>query len=376
MKQLLKSGLLVILLSVTVLARVPAFAKPIISNVSKDFTHGSTLTIIGSGFGTHGDFHPDSDKLVRVWETFESGTFSGNGYKSWGLFNPPSLELIQNSSTSRGAVGDIWLYRRNNTNLGNIFTTGTDGSLRQEFWISHWLRKSDNFDVCQGGTTQWKGTRVTSNSNSSGRKVNTYSGYHCGAGSKHHIGIEFTVPQILRHQTYWYSNKALLRGSWHRWDMYIKRATSANSNDGKNQIYIDNVLAYDFKRDTGDLYYNGMDFDDQGGDFAREIAIGSYFSGASSDTYIDYDDIYISHTQARIEICNSSSFSSSNHCEIQTPTSWSNSTITVIANQGSLSPSEMYLYVVDRTGEVTDPGYPLYPGYPLFLRPPTGLTVK
>jgi len=361
MKQLSKMGLRLILLFVMVLAHIPAFAEPIISSVSGVFTHGSTVTITGSSFGTHGDYHPDQDKLIRIWETFETGNFVSNPYQRWKIFNPPALEIIDNSPTKRASQENNYLYRRNNTGLGNIFISGQD---HEEYWVSHWIRISDSFNVCQGGSRQWKLTRFWSTQGSG--KVNLYPSYGCSVG--YNMGIEFTSPQILAHQTRFLKGSPPLTG-WHRWDIYIKKSTTAISNDGTLQIVVDNELVYDFKRDTGDSYHGGMNFDSQNGDFASAIDIGSYFSGASSETYIDYDDIYISHTRARVEICNSSNFSTSNQCEVQTPLSWSDTSITITVNAGALSLSEACVYVVDGNGNTSDCGKPS-------PKPPSNLTVQ
>ena len=355
----------------SLLTPMQALADPSISRTSPQFvTHALQLTISGSGFGTHADFHPDPDKLVRMWETFETGDFSSNPYGKWEQFNPPALELIKNSPTAREAAGDTWAYRRNNTGLGNIIIPG---QAHGEYWISYWTRFSPSWDLTCGSGGQWKGTRITSSNN----KVNVYPGW--GIDDGFHWGLEFVNPFINVWKTQFMpqhdppSNQPST--SWQRWDEYIKKASSSNANDGKLMLRVDNVLVYDYATVTGPkLGIN--DFDDEGGDFAKSIAIGSYFKRACSGVYVEYDDIYISHTQARVEICNASSFSKSTHCEIQVPISWSDSSITLIANQGSLSASDMYLYVVDRTGRTNDSGYRLTTFDKTPPQAPTGLNIK
>src|SRR5205807_496122 len=75
-----------------------------------------------------------------------------------------------------------------------------------------------------------------------------------------------------------------------------------------------------------------------------------------------FDDIYFDYTQARVMIGNSSTFSGSNHREIQIPVSWSDSGITATLNQGSFANgASVYIFVVDANGNAS-PGYPIILG--------------
>ena len=87
----------------------------------------------------------------------------------------------------------------------------------------------------------------------------------------------------------------------------------------------------------------------------------AYVSGGVitfDDPVVDWGEIYADDTQARVEICNASTFSNSNHCEIQIPqTTWADNgqtngaTLQIKVNQGSFPDgSSQYLYVVDASG--------------------------
>ena len=79
--------------------------------------------------------------------------------------------------------------------------------------------------------------------------------------------------------------------------------------------------------------------------------------GDYADTY--WDDVYVDNSWARVEVGDSSTYANCTHREMQIPSSWSNSSVTVTVNQGSLSSlSGKYLFVVDENGDVSS-GYAL-----------------
>ena len=87
------------------------------------------------------------------------------------------------------------------------------------------------------------------------------------------------------------------------------------------------------------------------------------------------DNVYIDHTQARVEIGDKSTWNACAHREIQVPSAWSSSSITFIARQGTFSGSgTAYLYVVDSTGAMNSNGYPITIGSGGGTPPPSDTT--
>jgi len=63
----------------------------------------------------------------------------------------------------------------------------------------------------------------------------------------------------------------------------------------------------------------------------------------------NYDDVYMSYTQARVEIGNQSTFSACTKRELQIPTIWTNTSISLTANPGSFADGEQaYLLLLIR----------------------------
>lgn len=78
-------------------------------------------------------------------------------------------------------------------------------------------------------------------------------------------------------------------------------------------------------------------------------------------TNLQYDDIYIDNSWARVEIGDQPTYSACTHREIQIPQAiWNDGQLQINVNQGSFADnSTAYLYVVDENGEVNISGYPV-----------------
>jgi hypothetical protein len=112
----------------------------------------------------------------------------------------------------------------------------------------------------------------------------------------------------------------------------------------------------------------------------RYVVYGHWIGNGLTKLNAWLDDIYIqSGTQARVEIGNASNWQTCTHREIQTPVSWSDTSITITLNQGSFAVGETaYLFVVDADGNVNTQGYPVTFTLSGFgpPSPPIGLKIK
>jgi hypothetical protein len=78
------------------------------------------------------------------------------------------------------------------------------------------------------------------------------------------------------------------------------------------------------------------------------------------NSYVYFDDVYIDDSWARVVIADQPTLEASTHREIQIPSAWSDTSVTITVNQGSF-PSLVgaYLYIIDSNGNVNADGYPL-----------------
>jgi hypothetical protein len=81
------------------------------------------------------------------------------------------------------------------------------------------------------------------------------------------------------------------------------------------------------------------------------------------------DQLYIDNTQAHVFISDRSNitnwltYGSTAHNEIQVPSSWTDTSVRITLNQGTLPSNQtLYLYVADANGQVNTPGFPIVIG--------------
>jgi hypothetical protein len=75
------------------------------------------------------------------------------------------------------------------------------------------------------------------------------------------------------------------------------------------------------------------------------------------------DSIYLDNSFARVEVCDSSTWSARAHCEMQPASTWSEGTITSTLTSGNFTPGQsVYLYVVSEDGTVNSSGYKMQLG--------------
>ena len=88
---------------------------------------------------------------------------------------------------------------------------------------------------------------------------------------------------------------------------------------------------------------------------------GNNYDGRNDNAYRYFDDLYVDTTHARVMLCSTSSYPTSNTeiCEPQIPTAWSTAFITVRINLGALKDSTAYLFVFDGNNNHNLNGFPV-----------------
>jgi len=78
--------------------------------------------------------------------------------------------------------------------------------------------------------------------------------------------------------------------------------------------------------------------------------------GYQVSTNLQYSNIYIDNSWARVELCDSSVWASRTHCEIQPATAWSDGSITATYNAGSFTNGQMvYAFITTEAGTQSTP---------------------
>lgn len=315
-----------------------AYAVPSISSVAGTVSHNSDITISGSNFGTKSTAAP------VIWEDFESGTNGNTIAGDWSTYTDNSgyvrysNENQRNSNSSLNSkcfldeferdafyqngldfssgyvLVDIW----GRFSRGNL-TTGTGGQIKR--W-----RVCKSFS---GGSTGYPS--ATSN----WRPNYGYIDIRCNDQTDRSIyGIGEPPTETWSHET-----------------MLIKINSSVGTRDGICHYYRNNV-----KTSRTDI-----DWDKTGTNGFGCVRFGEFAGDAASfseEATQYYDNIYIDDTWQRVYIGNASTYLACSVLEIQEPTAWSDSSITVTVNQGSHpNDSTRYLYVFDANNDVNSSGY-------------------
>lgn len=278
------------------------------------------IVISGSGFESHADQSPLLSEIIgAAWNNFESGEFDTGGF----YLTPDYPENWQLTSAGANRNGSSYYASKSNNNgrLGAYYhgINGNGGTVYSSFWF-----------MMPSGTQSGKFARVYADS--------SRNAYFSSGGENTQVrGYAENVDA----STVWGSPDAFSSGVWRRVDIL-------NEAGGDTTVWIDGKLQWTRQWFYADTNFNGHTYD-----------IGNMIDSGSGS--YNFDDIYVSYTLARVEICDSATWNDNQarHCEVQPPFSWSPSgnSITVKANNGSFNTGNTaYLYVIDGDGNVSNNG--------------------
>lgn len=311
-----------ILLSVLlILVPVIASAAPSVTGTSGAVTHGQNITISGSGFGTKSTAAPN------LWDTVDnqsaySGLSNGStipvgGSNPWGANYDSATTYRTTGGDQRGkSTANYYAANSRMNALGSRQVTGAT-YLYVSWWFktattipeaghsSKYLRVSD-FDDIPHRTFSWT-------------QIQAYV---------------FEDPNYCANSWVSYSPSI---NDWHFFEAFF---------DSVNERF---TLAVD-----GSTRYNNIDWSSASVTVLDDIDGIGFDGGGSSPPYITswVDDIYVDSTPQRVMICSGSTWDSRGTCEMQIPSAWSDTSVTVTVNQGAFTDSSsQYLYVVDASGD-------------------------
>jgi len=347
-------------------------AAPSVSGISGTIGQGQTLTISGSGFGTHADHNASRHYLAAGWENFETGVadsvFSGNSGPE--LVTNTALQKANSNYAAKGyrwatahAYTNVWGAAKNTTTMYG-FHLDLGETFQKKIFISGWFMFPEGFDTGiyyqDGDLDQSKficmTPRGTLNPGDGGK---TYFSTRGGASfvtentntEDGHLGEGDHTPL--------FTNSPM--GTWHRFDIYADLTKPEGQKI--HNWYVDGrkvIRNHEFYNADANLTSAGIV---NGFNYLSWLM----YQFAGDDTYVwpQYlDDAFANFTQARVEISESPTWNETvqTHKEIQIPTAWSDTSITVSANPGSIDTSgDLYLYVIDDTGLVNANGYLIDP---------------
>ena len=331
-------------------------------SVTGDMGRGLSITIGGINFGSKASPEP------LIWDDFETGTSGGPiGGTTAHINNLPGSPAWGGNGATFSATG----LRSASTRAARSEFISSYGSgfkiplSQQVVYFTYWYKinhlsapsYTDNIKPFM-----WTGSR-------DGEAPIAYLGYGeqgvDGSGRNALQDIE-----SLGNNTLWGSNITQLQ-EWVRLEFYIAQS-DPNTFNGTYQFWLQRPGV------SASLILNG-----DGDRKTRATAIGydelnimpyARLSGSqgAAQTESLTDDIYIDSTLARVELCDGSTWANKTFCEIQLPTTWSDTSITATVNPGAFTAAQTaYIYVVDANGDVNTNGYAVTIGSGDPVDPPT-----
>ncbi|MEA1900553.1 MAG: DNRLRE domain-containing protein [Thermodesulfobacteriota bacterium] len=316
------------------------FAAPTINSVSGSLYHGNSVIISGIAFGSKTPAAP------LIWDDFEWGSDSDNiedgDWTNYHDDNPVEIDTDQKygqgTRSSYNACSKEYLGDDHNQ-FGMAYQYFTESD---EIYLTYRWRWSKEPGAT--GKMFTKLARVTAPGGVYSPAPNFNDSYWYGLqySMHYHDGIETNKEYI--------GYKSILPpDNWNKIENYWKGSDAGVAN-GTYQVWNNLTLIWD--NQSVITRRNGIT-DGLNSVFTPHNAVNPTVLG--EDWYFWVDDFYLDNTSARIEIGDNSVWANCTHREIQIPSAWLDTSITITANQGSFADGEnVYVFVVDADGNVSN----------------------
>lgn len=355
--------------ALVVVPAVAASAQPVVTNVSGSWTQKGSITIQGTNFGTKPTAAPtiwDDCSGTSIYDLWTGGWPSGSVNSTYNIaYRTPinGVPLPHNRITKylAGAHGesggadagyDVMVWK-NRTISGTAYTYASWYYRTDPKWVFGLGFGDDNFKnyAWSNGGEPYAGQYMYVEYNPRFTCATCTNGSWAG-----HFG--------------WGADATNLYQQWVKVEMEIKWSQGS---DGSAKVWDNGRLVINYAgvtdKDNVDALMTGT---------SRTDAIGGYGRDYPSPTNWRYfADLYLDYSIARVILGDAPTLSASTRREVQIPTAWSNSSVSVSANLGAFADgSTAYLYVVDGSGRVNTAGMPVVLGSstPL-LSPPTNVRI-
>jgi hypothetical protein len=159
-------------------------------------------------------------------------------------------------------------------------------------------------------------------------------------------GFSLEFPDQNGHNWFWGPCINPMSGVWIKIEQEIKYSRQS---DGYIKLWENGVLKVNYAGAT-DLYSGNE----------RSEGIGGYARSRSTANWRYFADVYLDYEPGRVVLANNSRLDLATIRENQIPLTWSDTSITFSVNLGRFTAGQTaYLFVVNTSGQATNPGFPL-----------------
>lgn len=319
-------------------------ATPSISSISGPLSMNSSLTVSGSNFGSH------NLQVEWIGSNIESGTVGADFSKSRWFNDEGWANTKYASDASHSGSKSLKCIVDGTTNYNCEFGYQLTSPVlaNQTLYVTWWVRKDS-----QDNTGQWKMLRASGIRTivDGPQELVLFNWNPVSGGGPSQIVVD---PGQSNDQTFWPPSTMFAWGDnkWYRQELLIRTSSIGTRNGSATLSRYDGTSLSSYN--TGSILTSVTS------SYAYNYVIFQNYNGnGMTGSSIWFDDIYVQTTPARVELCNASTWASRTQCEIQVPTSWTNTVITFSGNRGSFQNGTAYLYVIEQTGSVNASGYPI-----------------
>lgn len=302
-----------------------------VTSVTGTLTHGSSVTVGGAAFGTKSTAAP------LKYDNFQNLTtgqdLSVNGWTTAGGIHP-------RASTARVRAGTP--YTKNALSEFDPAITFENGGDSSGF-----ILLSQHF--VKGYVDAWFFSHVVSGTPGNQKPIR----WHEVSAGQPNIYFNMYVPASgdtvcggrdgMIYSDTAFCDTPQMYENWRHLQYLVDIGSGTSAADGTIQVWIDGALVYDHP--SVPVWSGGV-----GG--IPELYLGNYLrtdEGAGLQNF--WESVYVDNAWARVEIGNNIVYASCTQREIQIPSAWSATSITVTLNRGSFaSLSGKYLFVVTSAG--------------------------
>jgi hypothetical protein len=328
---------------------------PSITAVSGALAHGNSVAITGVRFGAKTTAAPlkfDDFQSVNIGSQIVTSTAPGPAWTNNGGVLPPE-NFFPIATAMRVRPGTP--YTRNMQSHWNsaggpskdVSNIALVNQVFQKFYVDAWMY-NDLSGVTSGFPQNVKHIRMHQNNagcpNVGVTNVPNGPAYAAARDCTADGGVNPGF-NVITGSTFY--------GQWVHVQWMVDAGSGGTATNGKVRSYINGVLRYD----RSDLGLLNTGFTGWTGLF-----LGNYYRNDNEytgDIYAFWDSVYVDTSWAHVEIGNNATYANCTQREIQIPSAWSDTSMTVKLNRGSFPTlSTLYLFVIDSSG-VVSPGFPL-----------------
>ena len=352
----MKTRTMVITIFFCLVLSVSAAGAATLSTASGTFANGQQVIITGSGFGT---VVPSGASLITAENGTTGSPLSETGwtYSSASTDGGWSSPVYSSAKALNGTKSILCSYPKGT--YGCAFSLGGSQPITKAY-ISFWFYGDYKaFAAAPNNYFQWKMLHMSPSPNYGTIAPMFMVGQWPQSDGTCAQALSVNFPDTSYNiwtpdNNYW--RTCFPRGEWVRMEVLLQESDPGVANGTEIVRY------YSSKANSWTIWTNyskntitrAATITDRWMYVHMGHYIGNDAGGKDVDTY--WDNIYVQQgTYARVELCDSSSWSTCKKREVQKPVSWSASSITISANSGPFATGETaYLFFIDDAGNASN----------------------